>query len=213
MVAGGDARGGAGDARLEVVRRLQAIAATGLHYATDPHDVARYAELRAVAARLADPAAGAALEPLLTSDAGHPTPKVDVRGALFRHGRVLLVREREDGRWTLPGGWADLGDTPREAVEREVREESGWPVRAAKLFAVDDRDRRNHPPHVHRIYKLLFLCEPLADEPGPPDHEVDETGFFALGDLPPLSTGRTTAAQLGRAFAHHADPSLPTEFD
>jgi ADP-ribose pyrophosphatase YjhB (NUDIX family) len=201
------------DDPLALLRRLQAIAATGLQYATDPHDIARYTELREIAADLAGAAGDERIAALMTDDAGHPTPKVDVRGALFRDGRVLLVRERSDGLWTFPGGWADLGDTPRQAVEREVREESGWQVRATRLFAVDDRDRHNQPPHVHRIYKLFFLCEPRVAVPGDTDHEIDGTGFFSLGDLPPLSTGRTSLDQIERAFAHRADPSLPTEFD
>jgi ADP-ribose pyrophosphatase YjhB (NUDIX family) len=207
------ARDGSRGVPLALVRRLQAIAANGLEYARDPYDVARYTELRALAVDLAGAPGDERLAALMTDDAGHPTPKVDVRGALFRHGRVLLVRERADGRWTLPGGWADLDDSPREAVEREVREESGWAVRATRLFAVHDRDRHNEPPHAHRIYKLFFLCEPLPGPPGAPDHEVDAVGFFAPEDLPPLSTGRTSEGQLARAFAHRADPSLPTEFD
>ena len=199
--------------RLALVRRLQAIAATGLEYASDPHDVARYEQLREIAAKLAGAAGDERIAALLTDGAGHPTPKVDVRGAVFRDGHVLLVREHSDGLWTLPGGWADLDDTPRQAVEREVREESGWPVRATRLFAVDDRDRHNQPPHVHRIYKLFFLCERLAATPGETDHEIDDVGFFSLGDLPPLSTTRTSLDQVERAFAHRADPSLPAEFD
>jgi ADP-ribose pyrophosphatase YjhB (NUDIX family) len=206
--------GAGGDpGRLALVRRLQAIAATGLEYARDPYDLARYTELRALTAELAGSPGDERLAALVTDDAGHPTPKVDVRGALFDDGRVLLVRERADGRWTLPGGWADLDDSPREAVEREVREESGWAVRATRLFAVHDRDRHNHPPHVHRIYKLFFLCERLPGGPGEPDHEVDAVGFFGLDAVPPLSTGRTSLDQLRTAFAHRADPALPTDFD
>jgi ADP-ribose pyrophosphatase YjhB (NUDIX family) len=198
-------------------RRLQAIAATGLVYARDPYDQARYEEVRALASELAashvgSPDAGD-LAPLLTDGAGYPTPKVEVRGALFVGGRVLLVRERDDGSWALPGGWADVGEPPSRAVEREVVEESGWRVRAAKLFAVHDRDRHNFPPHVHCIWKLLFLCEAVEAEPRPMGYEVDALGFFPADALPPLSTGRTSHDQIARAFAHHADPMVPTEFD
>jgi ADP-ribose pyrophosphatase YjhB (NUDIX family) len=197
-------------------RRLQGIAATGLVYARDPYDEARYEEVRALASELAashGSADAADLESLLTDGAGHPTPKVEVRGALFVDGRVLLVRERDDGTWALPGGWADVGESPSRAVERETAEESGWRVRAAKLFAVDDRDRHNFPPHVHCIWKLLFLCEALDAEPGRIGHEVDAIGFFGADDLPVLSTGRTSDEQVARAFAHHADRTIPTEFD
>ena len=154
-----------------------------------------------------------AVAALLTEGAGHPTPKVEVRGALFAGDRVLLVRERDDGGWALPGGWADVGEPPSHAVEREILEESGWSVRASKLFAVHDRDHHNHPPHVHCIWKLFFLCKALDAEPGPMGHEVDAVGFFAADALPPLSTGRTSHDQIARAFAHHAEPMVPTEFD
>ena len=94
-----------------------------------------------------------------------------------------------------------------------MREEAGIAVRAVKLVAVHDRDRRNQPAHIHHIYKLIFACERLDDRQAASDDEVDAVGWFALDDLPPLSTGRTSTYQLERAFAHHAEPGLPTEFD
>jgi ADP-ribose pyrophosphatase YjhB (NUDIX family) len=201
------------------MRRLQAIADTGLAYARDQYDVERYLGVRAVAAELGAHAGGGdahVLAARLAADGkGHPTPKVDVRAAVFRDDRVLLVRERADGGWTLPGGWADIGERPAAAALRELREEAGWEARAAKLIAVHDRDRRNFPPHPQHIYKLFFLCELVSDAPaGPHDDEVDEVAFFGRDALPEtLSTGRTTLHQLEVAFAHHDDPSLPTEFD
>jgi ADP-ribose pyrophosphatase YjhB (NUDIX family) len=201
---------------LSWARRLQAVAATGLVYARDPYDAARYEEVRALDPELAashGSTDAGDLAALLTDGAGHPTPKVEVRGALFVAGRVLLLRERDDGTWALPGGWADGGEPPSRAVEREMAEERGWRVRASKLFAVDDRDRHNFPPHVHCVWKLLFLCEALDAEPGPLGHEVDAIGFFAADALPALSTGRTSDEQIARAFVHQADPTVQTEFD
>jgi len=200
------------------VRRLQHVADTGMTYARDPYDVHRSHAVRAVAAELAAHHAGGdpkVLASQLAADgAGHPTPKVDVRAAAVRDGRVLLVRERVDGGWTLPGGYADIGEPPAAAAVRELREEAGWAGTAVKLIALHDRDRRNPPVHVHHIYKLIFLCELTGDAPaGEPDHEVTGVGFFGPDDLPPLSTGRTTRAQLELAFAHAADPALPAEFD
>jgi len=200
------------------MRRLQAIADQGLAYARDSYDVERSLAVRAIAAELA--AHHTADEPhdlmtrLAADGEGHPTPKVDVRLAAFREDRVLLVREREDGGWTLPGGWADIGEPPAGAAVRELREESGHEARAAKLVAVQDRDRHNFPPHPQHIYKLLFLGELLDTPAGEPDHEVTDVALFSLPELPQqLSTGRTTRDQLERVFAHRADPALPTEFD
>jgi len=193
---------------IDWVRRLQHIAETGLTYATERHDVARYEEVARLAQAVAGQGSG-----LDTHGAGHPTPKVDVRAALVRDGKVLLVHEVADGRWALPGGWADIGEPPSVAAEREFREESGVPVRAVKLIAVHDRDRHNPPPHVHHIFKLLFLCEETGAPHGAPDDEVEDVGWFALDDLPPLSTGRTSRDQLELAVAHAARPDLPTDFD
>jgi len=193
---------------IDWVRRLQAVSENGLAYATDHHDVARYEEVARLAGEVAGQGTG-----LDDHGAGHPTPKVDVRGALVRDGRVLLVREVADGGWTLPGGWADVGEPPSRSVEREFREESGVSVRAVKLFAVHDRDRHNFPPHAHHIIKLFFLCEETDEPRGETDHEVDAVGWYGLDELPPLSTGRTVRGQIELALAHAAQPDLPTAFD
>jgi len=135
-----------------------------------------------------------------------------VRGAVFRDGQVLLVQERSDGLWTLPGGWADPGFTPAENVVREVWEESGYEARAVKLALVHDRSRHVDYPHPFYIYKLFFLCELIGGAPTP-SIETAAVGFFDAEDLPPLSLGRVTPAQLTSVFAHWRDPALPTEFD
>jgi ADP-ribose pyrophosphatase YjhB (NUDIX family) len=198
-------------------RTLRAVAQAGLTYAATPFDRQRFETVRTVAAELAAAGSGLAasgLGELFAAGAGHPTPKVDVRGAVFdADGRILLVLEREDGGWTLPGGWADVGDAPSETVEREVREESGVPVRAERLVAVLDRDRHGHTPHVDHIYKLFFLCRALDGPRGEPDAEVEAIGWFDPADPPPLSLARVTPAQLELMAAHAADPSLPTVFD
>lgn len=201
---------------LNWARRIQSMAQSGLTYSTNPYDLERYHELLALAAEIT--AAGSGLEKeavrgLFASESGYTTPKVDVRGAAFRGDELLLVRELQDGgRWTLPGGWCDTGDTPRQAVEREMREETGYEVRALKLAAVLDRDTQGHPPYFFNVYKLLFLCEITGGSPT----ESIETGasaFFREDALPELSAGRVTETQLRLLFRHHRNPALPTEFD
>jgi ADP-ribose pyrophosphatase YjhB (NUDIX family) len=145
----------------------------------------------------------------------YPTPQVDVRGVVFRDGHVLLVREVADGRWTLPGGWADLGESPSEAVVREVREESGYETRATKLLAVYNLGRfRDGKPLRRNVYKLFLLCEPLSGEPGSiAGSETSEARFFGQDELPELSVPRVSADQLTRMFEHGRDPGLPADFD
>jgi 8-oxo-dGTP pyrophosphatase MutT (NUDIX family) len=143
---------------LDWAQRLQAIAQDGLHYAHGPFDVERYEAVREIAADMAanfsDADAGA-LRALFAGEVGHATPKVDVRAVAFRENAVLLVRERSEGRWTLPGGWADVGESPGEAVARETLEESGYRVRAVKVVAVYDRNKHSHPPFPFHTYKIL----------------------------------------------------------
>lgn len=145
---------------------------------------------------------------------GYATPKIDVRGAVFREGRLLMVREvADEGRWTLPGGWADVNLTPAENVVREVREESGFRVRPRKLAAVWDRTRQGHVPKPFSAAKLFFLCE-IEGGAAATSAETSEVAFFAEAEIPAfLSHDRILPRQIARMFAHWRDPALPTEFD
>jgi ADP-ribose pyrophosphatase YjhB (NUDIX family) len=204
------------DLLIAAALRLRAIAQTGTAYSRDRFDLARFAEVSDLAERLLADAAAVPLDDVRSAFAleeGYPTPKVDVRGVVFSDdGRLLLVREISDGRWTLPGGWADTTDTPSEATVREVREEAGLEVRATKLLAVYDRAKHPHAPLPFRVYKLFFRCEG-AGVPEPDGHEVDAAAYFGAHELPPLSESRVTPEQIARMFAHAADPSLPTDYD
>jgi ADP-ribose pyrophosphatase YjhB (NUDIX family) len=201
---------------LDWVRRLQAVAQNGLQYTSTPFERERWKLVQAVAAEMAAAADGVEPEEVAAPFArefGHATPKVDVRGVVFRDGKVLLVRGLDDRQWTLPGGWAEVGERPSEAVEKEMREESGYSVRAVKLLAVQDRDLRDRPRWPVHGYKLYFLCELTASEPAPPSpHETDAAEFFAEDELPELSE-RVGAKGLAWVFEHLRDPTRPTEFD
>ncbi len=200
---------------LTTARELRAMAQIGLTFSKDPFDRQRYERLRELAAAMAARCTGAPdaeVLALFRSDQGYATPKVDVRGGAFRDGRILMVREMSDGRWTLPGGWADVNQTPAECVVREMAEESGFESRAVKLVAVHDYRRRNRPHSLDSIYKLIFLCE-LTGGSARPSIETSEIGFFGRHDLPALSTGRTNADQVELLFRHAENRELPAEFD
>lgn len=201
---------------LRWARALQAIAQNGLTYTSNGFDTERYEAVRAIAAEMmasgSELASEAVLE-LFALEVGHATPKVDVRGGVFKDDKILMVREIADGRWTLPGGWADANETPSEAAVREVFEESGYKTKAVKLAAVFDRSKHAHtPPFPYHVYKLFFLCELLGGEPAV-SIETDGADFFPQGQLPELSISRVTGAQIARLFAHHRQPELPTDFD
>src|SRR5215212_5926952 len=196
-------------------RHLQAIAQDGLTYTRDSYDLGRYEQLRDLAAEILAAHSTGTLEEardLLALEVGPATPKVDVRAAVFREGRILLVKERGEEGWSVPGGWADVGESPSEAAARETLEESGYRVRPVRLLAVYDRDRRGHPPMAYHVYKLVYLCEVL-DEESLSDVDNDGTRFFGEHELPELSVTRVTRAQISRFFEQHRDPSLPTDFD
>ena len=199
---------------LDWARELAAMAQTGLTYARDPYDVARYQRLQAIAAEMIasnSPADYRRVHDLITGETGHPTPKLDVRAAVFQDENVLLVRERADGGWTLPGGWADPGESPREAAERETQEESGYLVRANRLLAVYDRNKHPHPPLIYHAYKLFFACQIVGGE-ARESSETTGVGFFPVTALPGLSLARVTPAQIERLYAINQD-GLAADFD
>ncbi len=205
---------------LQWAQRLEAVAQSGLHFSESEFDHERYQQIMQVATEMMAAGSGAdvtAVQGLFNTQSGYSTPKFDVRGVVFRGDQLLLVREDLDaGRWTLPGGWADVGDTPSRAVEREIREEAGYQARAVRLLALYDRTAQGHPPYLFAAYKGFFLCA-LTDERQNllPNVETSETGWFseeALAGLD-LSIGRVTLRQLRRMFEHHRSPDLPTDFD
>lgn len=196
-------------------QRLQTIAQAGLTYTTNVFDVERYHQIQQIAAEILAAGADAPLEQvhgLLSAEAGYATPKLDVRAVVLREGKMLLVKELSDGGWTLPGGWVDVGDRPTAAAEREVREESGYEVRAVKLLALYDRNLHGYPPFAFHTYKLFFLCELLG---GAPTISIETGGaeFFAPDNLPQLSVARVTPQVLARMFELANQPDVPTEFD
>jgi ADP-ribose pyrophosphatase YjhB (NUDIX family) len=200
---------------LDRARRLTALAHTGLTFAENPYDIERYTAIRTIAAEMIAQGMGAdagQVLQLLASDAGYATPKVDVRGVVFKDGKILLVQERSDGQWTLPGGWADVGDSPADAVVREIHEESGFETRATKLLALLDRNKHGHPPHVNHIYKIFIRCEIIGGSPTT-SHEIQDVGFFAEDEIPELSLTRIMPAQITRMFEHYGQPDLPADLD
>jgi ADP-ribose pyrophosphatase YjhB (NUDIX family) len=200
---------------LDWAQQLQAIAQNGLTFTENPYDVERFKQILAIASEImatytdADPIY---VKDLFAQQTGYATPKIDTRGAIFQDDRVLLVLEREDQKWTLPGGWIDVGESPGEAVVREIYEESGYESRILKLAAVYDRNKHPHPPLIFHAYKLFFLCELTGGAPKP-SIETDAVDFFPVNQLPELSLGRVVPAQILRLYEHAQHLDWPTEFD
>lgn len=183
---------------LHYLNRVLAMAKTGLSYSENPYDLERYEELRDRTAEMIERLTGVShvevLDYVQHMDQ-YPTPKVDVRGVVLRAGKILLIREKTDGKWAMPGGWADVGHSPSENVIKEVREESGLEVAVERLLAVWDKRLHHHPPFLEEVYKLCFLCREVGGALGG-GFEVTDAGFFGLDELPPLSLDRNTEAQI-----------------
>ncbi|MEM1435939.1 MAG: NUDIX hydrolase [Pseudomonadota bacterium] len=188
-------------------KQLQALSSTGLFFTEDPYDQERYEQVAAIANGMLASIANqpvAVVESLISDFAkGYATPRVDVRGAVLRNQQVLLVREGTDGLWTLPGGFADIGVSPKENVEKEIREEAKLDVTAYGLYGIRHKARHEYDPDVRDFYKLFFLCR-CKDEREPTASGVEtlEVGFFDCDALPPLSRGRTIEQDVRDAFEY-----------
>lgn len=200
---------------LEWAREIQALSQTGLTYSEDGYNTQRYQRLAEIAAEIVHSHTGLPEEPTLQNfyvQPGYATPKVDLRCALVLDGRILLVQERIDQRWCMPGGWADVGDLPSQMVVREVLEESGYQVVPRKVVGVYDANRDGTPQEFYHAYKIVFLCEMVGGQ-ARPSNETLAVGFFSFDDLPPLSSARTNERHLAEVLAHLDDPNRPAAFD
>lgn len=201
---------------LKWAKELQSLSQSGLNYTENPFEIERYKAIMKVSAEIMAEYSSVETEKIIdlfSRQAGHATPRVDVRGVVFKDGKILLVKEKLDGKWTLPGGWADPNETPSHAVEREVFEESGFNVKAEKLLALYDRDKQGHkPPHPFHVYKIFFLCE-ITGGKKTLSNETDDIAFFLEEEIPELSEARTTIRQLKHFFKMYNTSNWYTEFD
>lgn len=193
---------------LEMAKRLQAVAQAGLEYCENKYDIDRYQQIRALSLEIMNDFTDLPMDKLVrvfASEKGYQTPKVDIRGVVFRENKILLVRETIDGCWSVPGGWADVGLTPFENARKEVYEESGLEVYPVRLLAVLDKKHHAHPPDLYHIYKIFILCDERGGELKN-GMETSETGFFGLHELPTLSAPRITEDQIRLLFEYKNNP-------
>jgi ADP-ribose pyrophosphatase YjhB (NUDIX family) len=200
---------------LQWAREIQSMCQTGLAYSSSDYETQRYKRLMEIAAEIVKAHTGLPLESLVKNfcaQPGYATVKVDVRGAVIRDEKILLVQERKDHRWAMPGGWADVGEIPSEMVAREVWEESGFVVVPKKVVGIYDANRA--PVHLEffHAYKIVFLCDITGGDARTSDETMD-VGFFSFDDLPPLSMYRTNERHLKDVYAHFKDPSRSAFFD
>ena len=200
---------------LDMAKRMQALAQSGLEYSDNKYDRDRYQQMRQLSLEIMHDFTELKMDKLVgafASERGYQTPKVDVRGVVFRGDQILMVRETIDGNWSLPGGWADVGLTPSEVAIKEVWEESGLEVVPERLLAILDKKKHNHPPDMFHIYKIFILCRETGGKLKG-GMETSETGFFGPDTFPPLSVPRITAEQISLMYEYKSDPMKPASFD
>ncbi|MFH1196972.1 MAG: NUDIX hydrolase [bacterium] len=200
---------------LDWAREIQSLSQTGLAFAQTEYDKQRYTRFSEIAAEIVNNYSTLDKETLVKSFLSHPgyaTPKIDVRAAVVSDGKILLVHEKSDNLWAMPGGWADVGDTPSGVVIRETKEESGFDVVPQKVIGVFDANRSGRPLEFFHAYKIIFLCELTGGEARSSD-ETHGAEFFSFDNLPPLSPNRTNNRHLDEIKVHLADKTRSTHFD
>lgn len=199
---------------LEWAIELQSLAQAGLTYSKDAYDIERFERIRAISAEIAAHKSDVPIEKvkdLFCNEKGYQTPKLDTRAAVFKDGKILLVREN-NGKWSLPGGWVDVNVSVGENAVKEVKEESGLDVTAQRIIAVQDRAKHNLPAYAYGICKIFVLCELIG---GRFEKNIETTGFsyFSLDELPELAEEKNNAEQIKMCFDAYADEKMPVQFD
>lgn len=200
---------------LEWAKKIQAISQSGLSFSNDVYDIERYEELRKISAEIMEQYTDLEMEKitgLFTNETGYQTPKVDIRGAIFNNDKILMVREKIDDKWSLPGGFCDIGLSPSENIIKEVKEESGYDVTPKKLVALLDMNKHSHPPQPYHYYKIFIQCE-LSGGQAETGLETKDVRFFSENNLPKLSTGRNTEEQINMLFDYFRNPNKASIFD
>ncbi|WP_034256659.1 NUDIX hydrolase [Adhaeribacter aquaticus] len=200
---------------LEYAKRVQALAKAGLTYAENSFDQERYQELSEISVKLMSEISDTEItkvRELFTNEVGYQTPKTDVRAVVFKEGKILMVREKVDNCWALPGGWADVGYSPGEVAVKETQEEAGLEVKAVKLLGVFDKKFHAYPPTPYHTYKLFILCEIIGGTLQQGSETLDAQ-FFKRDALPELSVERGTEGHIKLMFEYMDNPGKEILFD
>jgi ADP-ribose pyrophosphatase YjhB (NUDIX family) len=200
---------------LQWASQLQSIAQAGLTFSTDRYDLDRYEKIRSIVVEILHDYTDIdhkKIRELFASETGYQTPKVDIRASVFKDGRILMVKEKVDGAWSLPGGWADVNTSVSESVVRECLEEAGAVVKPKKIIAIHHGNKRNNPLFPFTIYKIFVECE-LVRTSFTENIETLEAGFFEPDKLPVLSSDRNTPDQIKMCFEAKKCEVFETIFD
>ncbi|MBJ7935845.1 NUDIX hydrolase [Bacillus cereus] len=200
---------------LEWAKRIHSLSQAGLTFSKDIYDIERYQELHKISNEIMAEYTNLNLdkiEDLFANESGYPTPKIDVRGVVFQNNGILMVREKSDDKWALPGGFCEVGLSPSENAIKEIQEESGYSVIPIKLLAVLDMNYHPHPPQPYHYYKIFIQCE-ICGGQATTGIETKDVHFFQKDNLPQLSTNRNTESQIKMLFEFNENPMKESIFN
>lgn len=201
---------------IELVKRVQSLSQIGLTYAVNEYDMDRYVQLQQIGhsmLQILTDKPVSFISGYFSQSKEYITPKVDIRAVVFNEKKeILLVKEKADGLWSLPGGWADIGFSPGEVAAAEVKEETGLDVVPQKLLAVLDKKCHPHPPEADYVYKFFIQCKLMSLDFNKAFDILDK-GFFAKDAMPPLSLNRVLPAQIDLMFEYLNEPLKPATID
>jgi len=204
---------------IDLSKRIKAIADIGLLYTSDDFDKERYHELKLIGEKLLSRELDTTPENVKSffdECIDYPTPKVDVRVLVLNdEEQILMVQEKNDEKWSLPGGWADIGKTPSEVAIGEVLEETGLKITCKCLSGVFDKRMHAHPPQPYYVYKMIFYGELISPDENvlKPAFDVLDVSWFDVGGLPSLSTDRILSSQIEVIYKNIMDQNFTTIFD
>jgi 8-oxo-dGTP diphosphatase len=131
-------------------------------------------------------------------------PRVGVGAVVLHEGRVLLVRrggQPSFGRWSLPGGLVELGETTAEAACREIAEECGCAIRLVGIAGVVDRIVRDAEGRIRYHYVLVDYLAYPESETIKAGSDAAEACWVAIDRVGELDVTEGVADMIRRAVA------------
>ena len=168
--------------------KVQAISKIGLIYSKDPYAITNYKEINELSRQFLEDFENVKFDrPNYFSKEIYPTPNVSVRTVILNSDRtkVMMVREVSLGTYSLPGGWADLYDSPSKTAKNECSQEAGADVEIVRLVGVLDRTPFKSSASIPE-FVIVFEGKLLGDL-HEHEYETDDVGWFDIDNLPEVS--------------------------
>lgn len=195
----------------DYILKIQSIAKIGLVYSKDPYALTNYKEINDLSTRFLEEFMEINLDrPNYFSRDVYPTPNVSVRTVIFNSDKtkVLMVREAALHTYSLPGGWADLYDSPSKTAKNECLQEAGAEIEVVRLIGITERTPFKSNTSVPE-YVIIFEGK-IKELHKEHEYETDDVQFFDINNLPEISR-KTTKEEIMRFINAGLDGS--TIFD